>query len=874
MCLFLYILKLTQKGEIMKTFVFLFLSVFNLSILFSQSTPQPTPPSGGTNSVSYSKSADSYIFTYSEGSTEKLRYTYSLISTNGGACLKALTATVNGSFTYWPSVGGGVALFDNTDGNTDTNWAWESNSVHTLLESSLINNEVTLHWKTEYQSKTFFFKYKMKIEGRTLLLNVIQDDDETVNDAVQFNLDRSYSNTFQYSKSPFIIDVPYLTMFNILYYGEISNPNEPNNIFTTMFFDWTSTGCSRLETLNEIFDASSVRYSQFAVYNEKTDYTRNSLNETVFITVSPEIDDVLPNIPANESIYRQESVNTVIFDVWDGNFNNSLNSINAIKSNNINNLWAIIHVWQKFGYDINYPDVTPANNCVGFTENKLIEISDSCESYGYKLALHENYVDYDGTSPFNQDYDPNKCALKPDQSHVNSFYFSQKMNIGCTGKFEDPHWTKVLNSDEALLFANSKSTDIHNSYGTTGSYFDVHSSYDPSIYVDYKSTSNGAGKFLQVLNNYKNMGDLAATNHAGPVSGEGLAHFLYAGHYDDFSAQIHTGKSLPGYHYLHTNSAEVYGGYYKPLFVNFGFKVREKTFSHGVGYYERFFYNGILGYGNYDRSYNALLTYTATELAYGHGGFFTHSAYGGDVYDYQVQANIQTNFVLPMQQLNGNAAVSSIMYNDNGVLRNISDYIKVHPEDYACFSYTENCPNDNFMGQVKITYNNGVIVYVNRHPTKTWDNIPASGSWYNCHAYKDGSNQLSLETDILENDYTFSLPPENGWVCFSPIIPQTSSSSDKRTDLISPYKFNLSQNYPNPFNPSTEIGFEIAKEVSVSIRVYNILGQLVSTLINNEVKKPGIYKTSFDGRNFASGVYFYKIEAGDFVDKKKMVLIK
>lgn len=83
----------------------------------------------------------------------------------------------------------------------------------------------------------------------------------------------------------------------------------------------------------------------------------------------------------------------------------------------------------------------------------------------------------------------------------------------------------------------------------------------------------------------------------------------------------------------------------------------------------------------------------------------------------------------------------------------------------------------------------------------------------------------------------------------------------------------LSQNYPNPFNPLTTIKYSLAKDVKVLIKIYDILGREVQTLVN-DFKKAGYYEVSFDGTNFASGIYFYKIEAGNFANTKKMLIVK
>jgi hypothetical protein len=85
--------------------------------------------------------------------------------------------------------------------------------------------------------------------------------------------------------------------------------------------------------------------------------------------------------------------------------------------------------------------------------------------------------------------------------------------------------------------------------------------------------------------------------------------------------------------------------------------------------------------------------------------------------------------------------------------------------------------------------------------------------------------------------------------------------------------FSLKQNYPNPFNPSTQIEFSVSKRENVMIKVYDIKGAEVETLLNESLKT-GSYKVSFDGAKLTSGIYFYRIIAGDFTDTKKMMLIK
>jgi len=95
----------------------------------------------------------------------------------------------------------------------------------------------------------------------------------------------------------------------------------------------------------------------------------------------------------------------------------------------------------------------------------------------------------------------------------------------------------------------------------------------------------------------------------------------------------------------------------------------------------------------------------------------------------------------------------------------------------------------------------------------------------------------------------------------------------RRISDVTPYEFALQQNYPNPFNPTTMINYSIAKNAHVMLKVYNIMGQEVRTLINQDMQA-GVYAVPFDASNLASGVYFYTLNAGSFVKTQKMVLLK
>jgi len=98
-------------------------------------------------------------------------------------------------------------------------------------------------------------------------------------------------------------------------------------------------------------------------------------------------------------------------------------------------------------------------------------------------------------------------------------------------------------------------------------------------------------------------------------------------------------------------------------------------------------------------------------------------------------------------------------------------------------------------------------------------------------------------------------------------------TGNQQTGNSVPVKFSLYQNYPNPFNPFTTIKYDVAKDLNVNIKLYDMLGREVSVLVD-EFLNAGSYEVNFDASNISSGTYFYKIQAGSFTDIKKMVIIK
>jgi photosystem II stability/assembly factor-like uncharacterized protein len=117
-----------------------------------------------------------------------------------------------------------------------------------------------------------------------------------------------------------------------------------------------------------------------------------------------------------------------------------------------------------------------------------------------------------------------------------------------------------------------------------------------------------------------------------------------------------------------------------------------------------------------------------------------------------------------------------------------------------------------------------------------------------------------------------------GWVCgVNGTIFKTTTGGEP-TGIVEinnevPTSYSLLQNYPNPFNPATNIRYAISKSGMVKLVVFDVLGREVEILVNESLK-PGTYESTFNGSNYPSGIYFYKIQTDDFAQTKRMILIK
>jgi hypothetical protein len=153
------------------------------------------------------------------------------------------------------------------------------------------------------------------------------------------------------------------------------------------------------------------------------------------------------------------------------------------------------------------------------------------------------------------------------------------------------------------------------------------------------------------------------------------------------------------------------------------------------------------------------------------------------------------------------------------------------------------------------------IAYTNNDGSFSWS-VPNNVSSKCVIRIKDAFNQSQVDI----GDANFSI------VAGSSISKKDGESELSRIEEI-PDEYSLEQNYPNPFNPTTQIKFGLKKSQNVKITVYNLMGEEVRQLVNNQLNA-GIHYISFDASGLASGVYIYRLISEDFTSTKRMILLK
>ena len=439
------------------------------------------------------------------------------------------------------------------------------------------------------------------------------------------------------------------------------------NLFVNAMLDWTAS-------------AASSHSGTRANYDLRTDGTRVPLRERAIFSAAWHLAEVLPNPPNPPSPWRAFLANKIVLDIWGGTFTNIAANLTTLASYGITNCVALIHDWQRSGYDNALPMHYPANAGYG-GDTGMSHLVATGTRLGIRCALHENYVDYYPNYDF---YNTNDIALDSAGKLQLAWY-----NPGTRIQ------SFAVKPDAILPLAATQSPEIHRRYRTEANYLDVHSAVPPWFHVDERAAEAGAGQFSRVWDIHRQLLSYERDMHGGPVFGEGNNHWYWSGCLDGVEAQF--GSGWPGN-----------GGFTAPLAVDFDLlKIHPLQFNHGMGYYSRWWPTESYATNWMGPAPMVVLDrYRMQEVAYGHAGFLDSSVYANIPL-----AWLEHHLLSPVMARYATAKPLEILYETKGAWLDATAMAKLDSRGAS--------------DHVRIRYDNGLNVTVN-----SASNAFAAGTWH------------------------------------------------------------------------------------------------------------------------------------------------
>ena len=548
-----------------------------------------------TNTITADR--DSYRFAYAAADCA-VTYVY----TPQTGTLDDFVATIDTTTPFMPAQGGGVTAVTRVDGNDETTFLRGGRAQSIELSP----NADALHvvWAYPFGERTVTVRWRIGIRGKALTIDAACDDPILSG----FTLGREGN-------------VPLRKSFTLPYLLGSVNYLPAQQVFTCRYLDWTVSQSSQCPQGDATYDA-------------KTDGTRNPMHESGYVSVSPHVAEVLPNIPNPPSPYLDVIGPRIMLDVWqhhNGTYAGDAENLLDLKDNGVDHLAIISHVWQHFGYDVKLPDHIPANPQFG-SEVDLREFGRVATESGYVWSLHENYIDMYPDAP---SYDESARVLRTDGT-PSPGWFNAGTGVQSFG----------IKSTRSLGFAQQNSPEVHARYGTNAAYLDVHTCVPPWHQLDCDAAQPMAAMFQQKVLRDTELFQYERDTHGGPLFGEGNQHFYWAGRCDGVEAQVAAGEDhIP--------------------FLDFDLlKIHPQMVNHGMGYYERWFRRGYDHQWGFDTGTPEQVDkYRAQEIAYGHAGFIG----AAQVTNVQWVAK-EHHLMHPIQRLANTAKVSDIAYEVDGRL--------------------------------------------------------------------------------------------------------------------------------------------------------------------------------------------------------------
>jgi hypothetical protein len=506
------------------------------------------------------------------------------------------------------------------------------------------------------------------------------------------------------------VGAPFSKPFNVPYLLGQVHYLPAQNAFICRYLDWTAS------------HASSCPQGT-ATYEQKTDGTRNPLFEKGYIAVSPDIAEVLPNIPHPPSPFIATLGPNIMLDIWGhhrGTYAGDAEKLRELKDNGVDHLVIIQHDWQRFGYDVKLPDHVPANPRYG-SEADLAAFGQAARDAGYLWSLHENYIDLYPDAP---SYDATARVLNADGTPTKAWY-----NAGTQVQ------SYGLKCNRALGYAQQNSPEAHRRYGTTAAYLDVHTCVPPWHQLEHEAGQPLAAMTAAKVKNDTALFQYERDTHRGSLFGEGANHFYWAGRCDGVEAQVAGGED------------------HAP-FLDFDLlKLHPQMVNHGLGYYERWFRRGYDAQWGADAgSLEQLDKYRAMELAYGHAGFL-----GANLVHHVPSVVREHNLMHAVQRLYGTARPVEIRYEVEGQFLTASAALVAG--DTA---------------RQRIRYDSGLTIWINWRP-EPWKIDPKSA--------RRSSNKASWQSAAEHNGPGGSAVELPQWG-FLAVGPDTEASTALHGDHI------------------------------------------------------------------------------------------
>lgn len=610
----------------------------DLREMYPQQNGEVAPPSGFAGTRTTWLEGDAAHFRY-QGADGSLEYEWRRPQTAADGPFGVLTLTAQMTGAVSPvTVTAGV--------DAALNWAQPATAQASTWETA--TDACTLVRTYALGTTVATVRYTARLVNKSLVLAVTCDQPFV----------RSFNPGNWGGKVRRAVTVPY-------YSGTVNYlPNE--NLMTNLFLDWTAS-------------SASGHGASIASYYTRTDGMRLHLSERVIFAASWHLAEVLPNCPNPPSPWRSFLADKIALSFGGRQFDKIAKSFEMLADYGIESLTAILHLWQRSGYDNALPAHFPAQAAYGGDVGMNL-VSTTARRNGIRWGLHENYSDYYPNYDF---FDPADIALDSDGKPINAWF-------NTTTQIQ----SFAIQPNAILRLAATQSPEIHRRYGTNACYIDVISCGAPWSRVDARASEVGAGTFARAWDVHRRLFAYERDTHEGPVFGEGGKHWYWSGMLDGVAAQLRDGWPM-----CHGLDA--------PLLVDFDLlRIHPLQFNQGMGFYDGWWpEESYLNEWRFPPPMTVLDRYRMQEVAYGHAGFLGNGADSRTLH----LAWLEHHLLSPVTARYATARPVEILYESGG----------------SWIDATANAKLDTPLAtRVRIRYDNGLMVTANSASTPL-----VAGSW-------------------------------------------------------------------------------------------------------------------------------------------------